>query len=117
MRRAVPVLLAFAALAGCGDDEERAAAPGGPDAPVSSGSVEPSAPATPPTPSRTCKRLGHRLVGATLPSATARAERRGCPLRVAVLDGEPQILTEDFSPSRINVRVRDDAVTGVAFMG
>jgi hypothetical protein len=34
-----------------------------------------------------------------------------------VLDGEPQMLTEDFSPGRINVRVRDDVVTGVAFMG
>ncbi len=111
MRRAAVVLLAVAALAGCGDEARPAASP---DTPVSSAPGGPIEPATPP---RACKRLGRRLVGASLPSATARAERRGCALRVAVLDGEPQVLTEDFSPARINVRVRDDVVTGVAFMG
>jgi hypothetical protein len=33
------------------------------------------------------------------------------------LDGEPQVLTEDFQPARINVRVRDNAVARVEFMG
>jgi hypothetical protein len=56
-------------------------------------------------------------VGLLMPAATERAERRGCPLRVAVLDGEPQALTEDFSPARINVRVRDGIVRRVEFMG
>jgi hypothetical protein len=114
MRR-LAVMLAVAAFAGCGSDDEQPAA--GPDTPVSSGSVEPNAPAAPAASPRTCKRLGRKLVGASLRTATARAERRGCALRVAVLDGEPQVLTEDFSPTRINVRVRAGVVAGVEFMG
>ncbi len=113
MRR-LAALLAVAALAGCGGDEERPAAPAGPDEPVAS---EPGAPAAPAAPPKECKRLGARLVGVPMPAASERAERRGCPLRVAVLDGEPQALTEDFSPSRINVRVRDGIVRRVEFMG
>ena len=110
------VLLAVAVLGGCGDDE-RPAATSDPDQPVSSGEVPPDRSATPAGSKRVCTRLGRRLAGDPIAAATARAERRGCPLRVAVLDGEPQALTEDFSPARINVRVRGGVVTGVAFMG
>ena len=88
-----------------------------PDEPVSSGPIATDQPAAPVASERACTRLGRRLVGATVEAATARAERRGCPLRVAVLDGEPQALTEDFSPARINVRVRDGVITRVEFMG
>ena len=117
MRRAAAVVLAVAALAGCGDDAERPAASSDPDAPVSSGDLAPDQAAVPAGSERVCTRLGRRLLGDRVAAATARAERRGCALRVAVLDGEPQALTEDFSPARINVRVRDGVVTRVEFMG
>jgi hypothetical protein len=116
MRR-LAVLLAVGALAGCGGDEERPAASAGPDEPVTSSPSDPTTPAAPAAPANACKRLGRRLVGLRLPAASERAERRGCPLRVAVLDGEPQVLTEDYSPARINVGVRDDVVRRVEFMG
>lgn len=116
MRR-LAVLLAVAAFAGCGGDEERPAASAGPDEPGASTPSDPSAPAAPAAPAKACKRLGRRLVGLAMPAASARAERRGCPLRVAVLDGEPQALTEDYAPARINVRVRADVVRRVEFMG
>jgi hypothetical protein len=111
------VLLALAALGGCGDDAEGPAATADPDQPVSSGQIPPDQPAGPVGSERVCTRLGRRLVGDRIAAATARAERRGCALRVAVLDGEPQALTEDFSPARINVRVRAGLVTRVEFMG
>jgi hypothetical protein len=102
-------------VAGCGGDEEEPAAPA-PDQPVSS-PADPAPPAGDPTPPGACRRLGRRLVGETLRDAQQSARRRGCTLRVAVIDGEPQALTEDFQPARINVRVRDGVVAGVEFMG
>jgi hypothetical protein len=116
MRTTCLAILLALALAACGDDERPAAAAPDPDAPVSSGAAEPdAAPAIPPAPE--CKRLGQRLVDQQLPAAQTRAEEQGCSLRIAEIDGEPQALTEDFSPARINVRVRDGVVTAVAFMG
>jgi hypothetical protein len=104
------------AAAGCGaDDEEEPAAPPG-DQPVSS-PADPAPPAGEPASRKACRRLGRRIVGDPLAAATHRAERRGCTLRVAVLDGEPQALTEEFQPARINVRVRDGVVSVLEFMG
>ena len=113
----MPALLAAVALAGCGDGEQPAAAPD-PDRPVSPQDADPAAPgAEPPASAKACARLGRRLVGEALPDATARAAQRRCPLRVAIRAGVRQALTEDFSPSRINVRVEEGVVTGVEFMG
>jgi hypothetical protein len=116
MRRALIACCLTLALAatGCGEEEREPAA--SPDDPVTS-PADPAPPAgAPPSPSA-CRRLGRRIVGAELEAAAQRAERRRCTLRVAVLDGESQALTEDFQPARINVRVDDDVVTGVEFMG
>ena len=108
------VVLALA-VAGCGEEEERQPATSPDDAVTSP--VDPAPPAGTPPSRGACRRLGRRTVGAGLEAATQRAERRRCPLRVAVLDGESQALTEDFQPARINVRVDDGVVTGVEFMG
>jgi hypothetical protein len=57
------------------------------------------------------------LVGLTLLEAEAEAEDRGWTVRVARLDGEDLALTEDYSPTRINVAVEDDVVAEVLFVG
>jgi hypothetical protein len=119
MRRALFAccLVLAATAAGCGADEEEPAAPAGdPDQPISS-PADPAPPAGKPASPKACRRLGRRIVGEPLEAATARAERQRCTLRVAVLDSEDQMLTEDFQPARINVRVRDGVVTGLEFMG
>jgi len=104
-------------LAGCGADEELPAGSGGdPDQPISS-PADPAPPAGQPASRRACRRLGRRMVGDPLEQAADLADRRRCTLRVAVFDGQDQVLTEDFQPARINVRVDDGVVTGVEFMG
>lgn len=114
MRRAVIACCLALAATGCGTEEQEPAA--SPDDPVSA-PAEPAPPAaTPPSP-KACRRLGRRIVGQPLEAAGERADRRRCPLRVAVLDGKSQALTEDFQPARINVRVQDGVVTRVEFMG
>lgn len=57
------------------------------------------------------------LVGQTLADAEDEADARGWTVRVARLDGEDLALTEDYSPTRINVAVEDDVVVGVLFVG
>jgi hypothetical protein len=108
--------LAILVVAGCGDDEDRPVADD-PDQAVSSTPDPSPPPAGEPTPPAECKRLGRRLVGDPVEAAEARAERRGCVFRVAVVDGEGQALTDDFQPGRINVRVVGGLVSAVEFMG
>jgi len=117
MRTACLTVLLALALAACGDERPASPAPD-PDTPVSSsGDLDTAAPATPVRPAPGCKRLGKALVGVGLEAAQVRADERRCTLRVAELDGEPQMLTEDYSPARINVKVRGGVVRAVAFMG
>lgn len=57
------------------------------------------------------------LVGDSLDAAEKRAAGYGCIIRVVERDGEAFPVTLDFSPSRINVVVEDDLVTGVRSIG
>lgn len=57
------------------------------------------------------------LTGLTLDEAELKAEDFGWTLRVARLDGEDLALTEDYSPSRVNVEVVDDVVTDIVSIG
>jgi hypothetical protein len=57
------------------------------------------------------------LTGLTLEEAELKADDFGWTLRVARLDGEDLALTEDYSPSRVNVEVADDLVTDIVSIG
>lgn len=54
-----------------------------------------------------------QLVGESVGTAQDRAEEAGCGFRVVIEDGVGLPVTEDFSPSRINVEVRDGEVIRV----
>lgn len=58
-----------------------------------------------------------QVVGLTLDEATKLAEANGWTLRVSTLDGEGQMLTEDYSETRVNVAVEAGVVTAVEFIG
>lgn len=57
------------------------------------------------------------LVGLPLARAEAEALHRGWTVRVARQDGEDLALTDDYSPTRVNVAVQDDVVTEVVSIG
>jgi hypothetical protein len=102
-------LIALAAtllIGACGDDAEPVSG-ADPDQPVQA-PAEPSPPGArsdePAGPAR-CKRVSRRLVRRPLGRAHAIARRTPCPLRIVVQDGRSLPVTDDFSPSRINVRV------------
>lgn len=57
------------------------------------------------------------VVGMTVDEATKVAEGAGWVLRVSTLDGEGQMLTEDYSETRVNVAVEAGVVTAVEFIG
>lgn len=57
------------------------------------------------------------LVGLSVDEATKVAAEHGWTVRVVVLDGEPQIVTDDYSPDRINVGVADGVVTSIESRG
>jgi hypothetical protein len=113
MMRPTPWLLVMLALglAACGDAEPPEPA-ADPDQPVQAPARhEPTGP--PPDPAA-CERLSRRLPGRGVDEAEALAREARCALRVVERDGRSLPVTEDFSESRINVRVRDGVVTEVA---
>ncbi|MGB8858174.1 MAG: hypothetical protein WCC60_02910 [Ilumatobacteraceae bacterium] len=57
------------------------------------------------------------LVGLTIEAATMVAAEQGWSLRVSTLDGVPQALTMDFSPSRVDVAVAGGTVVGIDTIG
>ena len=57
------------------------------------------------------------VVGMPVEEATAAAESNGWTVRVSTLDGEGQMLTEDYSVSRLNLAVEAGIVTAVEFIG
>lgn len=57
------------------------------------------------------------IVGLPVDEAEQVADDEGFVFRIAVLDGEDQMLTMDFVPNRVNVAVDDGIVTGVEFVG
>ncbi len=57
------------------------------------------------------------IVGLPVEEAEEVVEDEGWEFRIAVLDGEDQVLTMDFVPNRVNVAVDDGIVTGIEFIG
>lgn len=57
------------------------------------------------------------IVGLPVDEAEQVVEDEGWVMRVAVIDGEDQVLTMDFVTNRVNVAVEDGIVTGVEFVG
>lgn len=107
---AICILFLVALFAGCGETDD-AAAPAAPDTPVTAPAVQD--PVAQPADPAACERLSRRLEGWPIERARTRAERERCPLRVVERDGEQLAVTDDFSESRINVRVDAGRVTKV----
>jgi hypothetical protein len=57
------------------------------------------------------------LVGLRLGEAERYAEAYGCHVAPTSIDGEPQPLTREYDPTRIQVEVRDDRVRKVLGFG
>ena len=57
------------------------------------------------------------IVGLPVDEAREVVEAQGRDFRVAVIDGEDQVLTTDFVEDRVNVAVSDGVVEGVEFIG
>ena len=107
-------LLILFALAGCGDDP--------PADPTTATAVEDENPL--------CAGLGSRLpepdvleraesllVGEPLDAAERIAEQNGCHIAPTSIDGEPQALTREYDPTRIQVEVSAGEVRRVNGFG
>lgn len=57
------------------------------------------------------------IVGLPVDEAQEVVEDEGWVFRIAVLDGEDQVLTMDLVENRVNVAVDDGIVTGIEFIG
>ena len=106
------LVLLIALVAGaCGSAEGGSAA--GPDQPVQAPANHNSGEPVEPVDPAVCKRLSRRLLGRPLEGAQSMARDARCALRVVSQDGHDLPVTEDFSRSRINVRVESGKVTEV----
>ena len=109
MRLATALLVLTLAVAACGSADEPAAA--GPDQPVQAPARHDAV--TPPANPAACKRLSRQLAGRSLEEARSAARKARCALRVVSLDGADLAVTDDFSRSRINIRVESGRVADV----
>jgi hypothetical protein len=106
MRRFMPAAMLLAAGIAVGG---AVAAHGSGDRPVDAGSRPP----------HYCPRgdsdgfNANRLIGRRLPQARDLARAHDCTVRVVKRNGEGLIVTEDFSPTRIDVGVWNGRVTGI----
>lgn len=57
------------------------------------------------------------IIGLEVDAAQTEVTAQGREFRVAEIDGEAQVLTDDLVDGRVNVEVEDGVVTGVAFIG
>jgi hypothetical protein len=105
---ALPLLVVALVAAACGDVESEPAA--NPDQPVQAPARQDTVEAADPA---VCKRLSRRLAGRRLEEARSLAREARCALRVVSQDGQDLPVTEDFSRSRINVRVESGRVAEV----
>jgi hypothetical protein len=110
MRLVTALLVLALAVAACGSAEDEPAA-ADPDQPVEAPARHDTV-ATPADPAA-CKRLSRHLAGRSLEAARSQAAEAKCALRVVSLDGEDLAVTDDFSRSRINVRVESGRVAAV----
>ena len=118
MKRAIGCACFAVAVAGCGGDS------GSSDG---NAVIGPAAEAPP----RMCPTLGDpradhdkyrerargSLVGKDLDEAEAWADASGCRLVAAVIDGEPQVLTREYDPTRIQAELRGGEVVRILGFG
>jgi hypothetical protein len=112
MRRLLPLaaLALMLVVVGCGEANESVPA-ADPEQPVQAPADQVATPA--PAAPKHCKRVSRRLVGRSVGAARSIARKARCSLRVVIEDGRNLPVTEDFSRSRINVRVDDGEIVEV----
>ncbi len=115
-RLLIPALIVLAvAVVGCGDD-------GSADEPATPPDAAAVAPLCPELGSRLPKpdlleRAESLLVDRPLDAAEEIAKENGCHVAPTSIDGEPQPLTREYDPTRIQVEARDDKVRRVLGFG
>jgi hypothetical protein len=112
----IPALIVLAvAAAGCGGD-------GSADEPTTTPQAQAGPPLCPEIGSRVpepdlLERAESLLGGEPLDVAEEIAEENGCHIAPTSIDGEPQPLTREYDPTRIQVEVRDDLIREVLGFG
>lgn len=57
--------------------------------------------------------LREQLVGKNMVEAKTLLESKDLRFRISRIDGEPQILTCDYRPDRLNLEITDGVIVGV----